>query len=129
MSAPIRAADVSRIMADHQPALSALQSRSRKSNGAVFTSVMWDRGYLQAVRDVIGFVLDTQTHTDDLTAAEVVAELRKGTGSIYRPAFSESQDAWVECPSDRIHNAGRLTLITAEGVCPDCGYEFAGGAA
>lgn len=64
-------------------------------------------------------VLDLQHAIDDLTQGELLAELRKGDGSIFWPLLSADPTIAVECP-----RCDRSVVINREGICPGCRHEF-----
>lgn len=75
----------------------------------------------QAWDAAIRWVNETRTASPwgSLTEAAAVAELRRGSKSIYYPDFHNDGDvAWVDCPRD-----GRIT-VGVEGYCDACGYPF-----
>lgn len=67
----------------------------------------------------IEYALTLQQNIDDLTVGELLAELRKEGGSIYWPVLSADPKFHADCP-----RCGRKVLIDAEGLCPECAYEF-----
>ena len=86
--------------------------------------VSWKQGYRSGFWDAVEWVLHLQRRVDDLTAEEIVGELRKGPGSVYYPLWELDPKVWVECPSGVSHNAGARVLVDAEGYCDTCGYDF-----
>lgn len=72
-------------------------------------------GYWRGVRDV----LTLQLAVDDLSQGELLAELRKESGSVFWPLFVGDPKIPAECP-----RCGRRVVIDKEGLCPECAYEF-----
>lgn len=67
----------------------------------------------------VRWVLERQLAVDDLTQGELLAELRKESGSIFWPLLAADPKFWVDCP-----RCERRVLIDKEGLCPECAYEF-----
>ena len=107
------------ILTDHHVELASLETRERQRNGATYSSAMWTRGFRQAVEAVIPWLLWKQRRMDELTAQELIAELRKGPGSVYWPVKEADPQFWAVC--DRCRTS---QLFTASGVCPCCGDDL-----
>lgn len=63
-------------------------------------------------------VLTAQNTWDSLTVDEAIAELRKGTQSVFFPLFSEDPKVLAKCDT-----CGIQVAVDAEALCPDCGRE------
>ena len=111
---------VDRIRADHQPALTRMADHAWKTYGLHRYAVSYKQAYLRAQRDTIGWIMRMLTDGfDNLTAPEVIRELRKGDQSLYWPLFIDDPTAWLLCDRCRTHQ-----LFTDSGVCPHCGTEM-----
>lgn len=67
----------------------------------------------------VEWLLAAQNAIDDLTEGQLLAELRKGPGSIFWPLKAEDPKFWADCPRCRVP-----VLIGVEGFCPNCTHEF-----
>jgi hypothetical protein len=116
MTAP----DVTRILTDHAPELTALEDRLWHERGIHRFGVSYKTGVRDATRAVLEWVL-TKQHTgfDELTVGELIEELRKTNGSIYWPIKAEDPTF-----SHRCERCGQHVLVTAEGYCVECAHEF-----
>jgi hypothetical protein len=89
-----------------------------KQRGHIFgLGTQLKQGHRTAWWQAVQWVLNLQHSIDDLTQGQLLAELRKGNGSIYAPVMADKIPA--DCP-----RCNRLVNIDAEGLCPGCAYEF-----
>lgn len=117
MTAP----DMPRIRQDHALAIERAVTRLREKHRPAGGYVLYDKRTRDAVFEGMNIVLNLQLNQfDQLTIAELVAELQKKEGSVYWPLKADDPRFWETC--ERCHNK---ILITAEGICPDCGHELA----
>lgn len=72
-------------------------------------------GYWRGVQDV----LTLQLAIGELSQGELLAELRKESGSVFWPLWAGDPKIPAECP-----RCDRRVLIDKEGLCPECAYEF-----
>lgn len=82
--------------------------------------VSYTQGFRAGWWDAVEWLLARQHDWDALTPAEHVAELRKGSGSIFHPLFAADSVVFADCPND-----GRVP-ITKSGTCDHCLYNFEG---
>ncbi len=120
--------NMAQIQVDHARDLTAIQDRLWKKYGIHRFGESFKQGVRRDQPATIGWLLHKQMRVNELTAEEVVAELRKGPASIYYPIWCEDMRIWVECPSGVAHYAGARVLVDAEGYCDTCGYDFTTGA-
>nr|WP_278101130.1 hypothetical protein [Microbacterium proteolyticum] len=118
MTAP--RADMTRIREDHGRAQQrhedAMWHSSGHTNGLGTTAKQYHRASWWAG---IEYVLNLQHDIDNMPAGELLAELRKGAGSIYWPLKSGDPTFWTRCPRCNVWG-----LLDIEGICPTCTYEF-----
>lgn len=114
------AVDMAAIRADH----GMVQARA-ESTAYATARLSFGESYLQGHRTAwwaaVEWVLSTQSAMESLTAGEMLAEIRKGTASIYWPLLEADPKFWADCPG-----CDRRTLLDAEGVCGTCGHSFEG---
>ena len=115
MTAP----DMTRIRQDHGLAVERIITRLRNHHRPSGGYVLYDRRTRDAIHEGIQYVLTLQHDWDGLPQDDAIRELGKSEGSIYYPLFSDNPKFWGDC--GRCHNR---ILITAEGICPDCGHEL-----
>ncbi|TLF33265.1 hypothetical protein [Microbacterium sp. 5K110] len=72
-------------------------------------------GYWRGVQDV----LTLQLAIGELSQGELLAELRKESGSVFWPLLVGDPKIPAECP-----RCERRVVIDKEGLCPWCAYEF-----
>ena len=111
-------ADMDRIRADHGVTVAGMLSRWWEKAFTRWGSSA-KQGYTAGVWAGVEWVLNAQHAIDDLTQGQLLAELRKGPGSIFWPLLSADPKSWVDCP-----RCERAVLIDREGLCPECAYEF-----
>lgn len=109
--------DLDVIRADHGMVQARHESATWQKHRHLY-GVSFNQGHRRAWWAAVQWLLKQQAAWDDLTESEALAELRKGSGSIYYPIFKADPTIWADCP-----NHGR-TAITAEGICPHCAYEW-----
>ena len=108
------------ILTDHQPDLTRLEDHAWHKYGIHRYGQSYKRGYRQAQADTIVWVMRMLTDGfDNLTAPEVIREMRKGDQSLYWPLFIDDPTVWLLCDRCRTHQ-----LFTDSGVCPHCGTEM-----
>lgn len=111
-------ADMDRIRIDYGYQQQAREDLLWKQRGHTFgLGTQLKQGHRTAWWQAIEWVLNLQHSIDDLTQGQLLAELRKGTGSIYAPVMVDKIPA--DCP-----RCNRLVNIDASGLCPECAYEF-----
>lgn len=108
------------IRADHESTFSKWMRRRREVVARRFSWVLWQKGYTSGWWDAVEWLRHEQMQWESLTAGESIIELRKGPGSIYFPLFSEDPAINADCPG----MGGHRTVVDAEGVCPECAYDF-----
>lgn len=113
------AASLERVREDHGLTQAAWETERRNQLDPLGGFTMWSRGYRGGWWDAVSWLLTAQQQIDDLTVGQLLAELRKGPGSIYWPVKSGDPRFWGDCP--RCH---RPVLIDAQGLCPECAHEF-----
>lgn len=86
--------------------------------GRLSFGVSFKQGYRKAWWDAIEWLLNAQSRWEDITEAEAILELRKGSGSIYWPLFQDDARVRVDCPRD-----GMVT-VDQSGICDSCLYDF-----
>ena len=114
MTAP----DMTRIRKDHGLAQARWETANLPTARQMY-GVSWGQGARAGWWAGIQHVLTLQHDWDGLPQDDAIRELGKGEGSIYYPLFSDNPKFWGDC--GRCHNR---ILITAEGICPDCGHEL-----
>jgi hypothetical protein len=117
-AAPLTEGDLAQIRADHGLALAAHETawwRQAQQHLGVSSRGGFRAGWWKGIE----YLLTSQNGIDGLTVGELLAELRKGPGSIYWPLKSEDPKFWADCPA-----CHRPVLIDAEGMCPNCTHEF-----
>lgn len=112
------APDLDRIREDHAREFAAIETRIVDKYQHLYGTVSLRQGVRHATREVLEWVLATQRAMDRLDTADMVAELRKGAGSLYYPLFEHDPAIWLECP-----RCDMRTLHTADG-CSDCGHDY-----
>jgi hypothetical protein len=113
-------ADMDRVKKDYRAAVGRMQLAHWERKGySSHLGAAAGRSYRDGVWAGIQFVLDAQHAVDDLTTGQMLAEIRKGNGSIYAPVLAADPTFEADCP--RCH---REVLINREGLCPVCAYEF-----
>ena len=106
------------IRADHGLAQAAYETRRVKALAGRMGDVGLRQGLRRGFWDGVAYVLNLQHDMENLTAAQLVAELRKGDGSIYWPVKSDDPRFWDVCDRCRTRQ-----LFDAAGICPNCGME------
>lgn len=117
--------------AEHPVELAVIREDHGAAEGAAESS-WWDeqggrnrfgvsalQGYRAGWWAGVEWLLNQQNRIDELTDGQMLAELRKGPGSVYWPIKSDDASFWADCPGCR-----RPRLIDAEGLCRECGHEF-----
>lgn len=117
MNAPT--VDIEQLRRDHGRAQAAFETRLRDSVGDRYATASLVQGCRLTWWEAIKYALEMQADVDNLSAEEVVAELRKREGSIYWPVLMNDPRCWVIC--DRCDHR---VLIDAGGICPECNYDF-----
>lgn len=113
-------ADMDRVKSDHRMTVGSMQLAHWERKG--YTSHLGSApgiSYRDGVWAGIQLVLDAQHAVDDLTTGQMLAEIRKGNGSIYAPVLAADPTFHADCP-----RCNREVLIDREGMCPECAYEF-----
>lgn len=77
------------------------------------------QGHRTGFWEGVEWVLNLQHSIDDLPIGKVLAELRKGDGSIYAPLLSADPHIKTQCP-----RCDLWTVIDVQGICGNCTYEF-----
>lgn len=116
--APV-APDMARVREDHGLVQAEQESLWWEAVGRQSLGVSAKQGHRTGWWSAVEWVLRTQTAMDDLTEGQMLAELRKGAGSVFWPLFAADPKFWVDCPTCRVR-----VLIDAEGLCPACAHEF-----
>lgn len=83
-----------------------------------YGTVSYAQGHRRGFWDGVMWVLSQQLRIDDLTVAELAAELEKGTGSIYWPVKDADPRFWAVCDRCRTNQ-----LFDSRGVCDACGWD------
>jgi hypothetical protein len=113
-------ADMDRVKKDYRDAVGRMQLAHWERNGySNHLGAAAGRSYRDGVWAGIQLVLNAQHAVDDLTTGELLAELRKGAGSIYWPVLAVDPKFHADCP-----RCERTVLIDAQGLCPECAHEF-----
>lgn len=114
---------IERIRTDHGHAQADME-RYRWLHGAQNRwGVSWQQGYRTAWWDGIAWLLHAQSEWESLAPHDAVVELGKGRGSVFWPVFQADPVISADCPG------GHRTILTASGICDDCGYDFMRGVA
>jgi len=113
-------ADMDRIKADHGMVQGAFEDALWALSGHTSSlGTQLKQGSRKTWWAAVKWVLNTQHAIDDLSQGQLLAEIRKGPGSIFWPLLSEDPTMIADCP--RCEHA---VVIDKEGLCPGCAYEF-----
>jgi hypothetical protein len=109
---------MAQIREDHALTAATLEDTAHAKTGHTF-GVSWRQGFRTGFWQAVEYVLTLQQSIDDLSAGELLAELRKGPGSIYWPVKADDPNFHADCPRCHVR-----VLIDREGICYQCGHEF-----
>lgn len=113
-------ADVERIRIDYGYQQQAREDLLWKQRGHTFgLGTQLKQGHRVAFWQAIEWLLNLQHSIDDLPIGALLAELRKGNGSIYAPLLNADPKIKTQCPKCDL-----WTVIDIDGICGNCTYEF-----
>lgn len=108
------------ILDDHWRAMQDIEDRIIDAIGDRYGTKSARQAIRKAFKLTVPWVLNTQQTLDDLTAGQLLAELRKEEKSIFWPLLCADPEFQTECP-----RCDKAVTVDKEGLCPACAHEFA----
>lgn len=107
------------IIDDHWRAMQDIEDRIVDAIGDRYGTKSARQAIRKAFKLIVPWLLNTQQTLDDLTDAQLLAELRKEERSIFWPLLCADPKFPTQCP-----RCEKTVVVDKQGICSECAHDF-----